>query len=92
MAESATNRVILYSTGSCPACDHSKRLLNQWAIPFTELRVDQDRTALRQMMRRCSRARTVPQITVDDRWIGGLPELIELDREGRLADLMNVSK
>lgn len=80
-------RVTVYSTGTCPICDKTKQLLSKWSIPYTELRVDQDRDALKEMLELTNHARTVPQIAIDGRWIGGFNELTELHMDGELDDL-----
>jgi glutaredoxin 3 len=80
-------RVKIYSTGTCPICEKTKTLLNKWGIPYEEVRVDMDRDALREMMEVTNRARSVPQITIDGRWIGGFNELTELHMDGELDSL-----
>ena len=84
------NRVKIYSTGICPICDKTKSLLSKWKIAYQELRVDQDRTALREMSELTQGARTVPQISIDGKWIGGFSELTELHMDGDLDQLMVV--
>ena len=82
------SRVKIYSTATCPVCDKAKALLTKWKIGYTELRVDQDRSGLREMSEVTNGARTVPQIVVDGRWIGGFSELTELHMDGELDSLM----
>jgi len=82
------NRVKIYSTGVCPICDKTKNLLAKWNISYDEIRVDQDHSGLREMAAITNGARTVPQITIDGKWIGGFSELTELHMEGELDDLM----
>lgn len=82
------NRLTIYSTGICPICDNTKNLLRKWKIPFTEVRVDRDREGLREMLQLTNHARTVPQIAIDGRWIGGFNELTELHMEGALGELV----
>lgn len=81
-------RVIIYSTGTCPVCDNTKNLLQKWRIPYEEARVDLDRDRLKEMLGVTNHARTVPQITIDGKWIGGFTELTELHMEGELDDLV----
>jgi len=81
-------RVTIYSTGTCPICDNTKKLLNKWQIPFDEVRVDLDRDKLREMLELTDHARNVPQIAVDGKWIGGFTELTEMHMEGELDDLV----
>ncbi|MFA7098252.1 MAG: glutaredoxin domain-containing protein [Gammaproteobacteria bacterium] len=80
-------RVKIYSTGICPICDNTKNLLRKWKISFDEVRVDLDRAGLREMHEVTNHARTVPQIVIDGRWIGGFNELTEMHMEGALDDL-----
>jgi glutaredoxin 3 len=81
-------RVRIYSTGTCPICDKAKTVLTKWNIPYQEIRVDQDRDGLQEMLRLTNNARTVPQIIIDDKWIGGFTELTELHMDGELDELV----
>lgn len=81
-------RVKIYSTGTCPICDNTKALLGKWRIPFDEARVDQDRAALKEMLEITNHARTVPQIAIDGKWIGGFNELTEMHMDGELDVLV----
>jgi glutaredoxin 3 len=82
------SRVKVYSTGICPICDKTKALLKKWSIPFEDVRVDTDQAALREFSTVTNGARTVPQITIDGKWIGGFTELTELHMDDQLDDLM----
>ena len=81
-------RLTVYSTGICPICDKTKALLKKWQIPYNEVRVDQDQAGLREFSLLTNGARTVPQIAIDGKWIGGFSELTELHMEDELTDLM----
>lgn len=81
-------RIKVYSTGTCPICDKVKLLLDKWHIPYSEARVDQDREAMKEMLEISNHARTVPQITIDGKWIGGFSELTEMHMDGELDELM----
>lgn len=82
------SRVIVYSTGICPICVKAKALLKKWNIPFDEIRIDEQQEALREFSRVTNGARTVPQITIDGRCIGGFSELTELHMDGALDEMM----
>ena len=82
-------RVTVYSTGICPICDKTKALLKKWNIDFSEARVDTDQTARREFSQITNGARTVPQITIDGKWIGSFSELTELHMDDKLDHLMN---
>ena len=81
-------RVKIYGTGICPICDRAKKLLDKWKIPFDEIRIDLDREALQEFASVTNGARMVPQITIDNKWIGGFTELTELHMEDALNELM----
>lgn len=83
-----TERVKVYSTGRCPMCDKVKMLLTKWRIPYQEVPVDRDRAGLVEMSQLTNGARTVPQIAIDNRWIGGFMELTELHMEDKLDHLV----
>jgi glutaredoxin 3 len=81
-------RVKIYSTGRCPICDNTKSLLRKWKIEYQEVLVDQDQAGLREMSKITRGARTVPQIAIDDKWIGGFSDLTEMHMDGELDQLM----
>lgn len=81
-------RIKVFSTGMCPICEKTKSLLTKWSIPYEEARIDTDMTARREFTRITNGARTVPQIAIDGKWIGGFTELTELHMEDELDDLV----
>jgi glutaredoxin 3 len=80
------HRVQVYTTPSCPYCVRAKRLLEARGIPFAEIDVAHDDALRGEIMERTGR-RTVPQIFIDERSIGGFEELAALDQAGELAGL-----
>ena len=81
-------RVKIYSTGTCPICDKAKTLLKKWGIAYDEARIDLDRGLMREFSEVTSGARTVPQLTIDGKHIGGFNELTMMHMEGELDELM----
>ncbi len=81
-------RVTVYSTASCPICDRAKAVLDKWRIDFDEVRIDDDRAGMKEFTEVTNGARTVPQIIIDGRLIGGFSELTELHMDGELDELM----
>jgi glutaredoxin len=67
-------KAIVWSKNSCPFCDQAKGLLNMKGIEFEERNVSKDWTK-EQLMEAVPNARTVPQIFLDDKLIGGFTEL-----------------
>ncbi|WP_417067869.1 glutaredoxin 3 [Niveibacterium terrae] len=81
-------RVTMYSTAVCPYCLRAEQLLKSRGVEAIEkIRVDLDPEARERMVEQTGR-RTVPQIFIDDRHIGGCDELYALDRAGGLAPLL----
>ncbi len=77
-------KVKIYSTAMCPFCDRAKMLLKKRDIEFTELRVDQDVKLFEEMLALSNGRRSVPQIFIDDKHIGGYDDLVDFDMEGGL--------
>jgi glutaredoxin 3 len=84
-------RLTVYSTGSCPICEQTKKLLSKWAINYDEIRLDQEPDEHRRFKELTNGARMVPQILIDGKWIGGFTELTEMHMDDQLDELMEVS-
>ena len=81
-------KVTMYSTGSCPFCTMAERLLAAKGVAAIEkIRVDLDPGRRDEMIARTGR-RTVPQIYVGERHVGGFDDLATLDRAGGLDPLL----
>jgi glutaredoxin 3 len=80
-------KVEIYSSMFCGYCHRAKQLLKQRGIAFTEIDVGGDEKRRTEMVQRTGGRRTVPQIFIDDRHVGGCEELYALDRQGGLAPL-----
>ncbi|MBT4838745.1 MAG: glutaredoxin [Methylococcales bacterium] len=79
----------VYSTQNCPICVKAKNVLTKWGIDYEEVRVDESREGLKEMSELTNGARTVPQITIEGKWIGGFSELTELHMDGDLDHLIS---
>ena len=78
----------MYSTALCSYCQRAERLFRAKGIVDIErIRVDLQPERRREMMEKSGR-RTVPQIWIDDRHIGGYDDLAALDRAGHLDPLL----
>jgi glutaredoxin 3 len=75
--------VTVYVSDWCPYCQRAKGLLTQKNVTFREINVEEDDKFREEMISRSSR-RTVPQIFIGDRHVGGCDDLFELDRSGEL--------
>jgi glutaredoxin 3 len=77
----------MYVTASCPFCRAAERLLAQKGAQIEKIRVDLQPGRRAEMMQKSGR-RTVPQIWIGDRHVGGCDDLHALDREGKLDPLL----
>ena len=80
--------VVVYSSANCPYCVRAKDLLERKGILFEEIRVDLDPAERDVMMERTGR-RTVPQIFINNKPIGGCDDLYALEKSGELAKLLS---
>jgi glutaredoxin 3 len=80
--------VEIYTTPSCPYCHAAKRLLAKKGAKFTEIDVSQDADLRYAMTQRAGGRRTVPQIFIDGRHVGGSDDIHDLDQEGQLDLLL----
>lgn len=79
--------VLMYSTPWCPFCVRAKRLLTEKGVVFTDIDISGS-GELRQEMIQRSGQRTVPQIWIGERHIGGCDDLYALERKGQLDSLL----
>lgn len=81
-------KIEVYSTAVCPYCVAAKNLLKAKGLAWDEIRVDADLAQREAMLARSGGHRTVPQIFVNDQFVGGYDELVAADRSGKLAELL----
>ncbi len=79
--------IIVYTSRLCPYCTMAKKLLDRKGAAFSEIDVD-SKPGLRQELMDKSKRRTVPQIYIGDRHIGGFDDLQALDNRGELDPLL----
>lgn len=79
--------IVIYSSLTCPYCDHAKNLLDQKGIAYNEINVDRDPSKLKEMVEKTGE-RTVPQIFIDGKHIGGFSDLKHLSENGTLDNIL----
>lgn len=82
-----TPRIEIYGTEFCSFCAAARMLLKRKGLSYEDISVSGDRQA-REEMQKLSGRRTVPQIFIDGRPIGGFEELDTLDESGELDRLL----
>jgi len=80
--------IVMYSTGWCGYCERARALLQRKGLGFREIKVDEDPAERQAMISRSGGRRTVPQIFVGDRHVGGFEELYALDKTGELDTML----
>lgn len=81
-------KVLMYSTAVCPYCIRAEQLLHRKGVTEIEkMRVDLQPELRVAMMERTGR-RTVPQIYINDQYVGGYDDLAALDHAGKLDPLL----
>lgn len=80
----------MYMTASCPFCQSAERLLAQKGAAVEKIRVDLEPARRDEMVQKSGR-RTVPQIWIGSRHVGGCDDLHALDRAGGLDPLLKAS-
>ncbi|MEJ0046528.1 MAG: glutaredoxin 3 [Rhodospirillales bacterium] len=80
--------VVMYTTAVCPFCQRAERLLTERGVTaIDKIRVDLQPEQRMAMMQKTGR-RTVPQIYIGERHVGGYDDLAALDRAGGLTPLL----
>ena len=80
--------VEIYTWASCPYCLRAKALLQSKGVSYQEHSVDGDEAARGEMIKRTGGARSLPQIFINQRHVGGCDDLHALDARGQLDPLL----
>ena len=83
-------RVLMYATAACPFCQSAERLLVAKGVQIDKVRVDLEPERRAEMQKKSGR-RTVPQIWIGERHVGGCDDLYALEREGKLDPLLKAT-
>jgi glutaredoxin 3 len=78
----------IYTTRVCPYCIRAKNLLNAKDVDFKEIDLTGDDAGREALLKRSGGMRTVPQIFINGRHIGGYDNLAELEDTGELDRLL----
>ena len=81
-------KVVIYTVPFCNFCSAAKHLLNKKKINFEEIDIGYDDKKREEMLKKSNGARTIPQIFIGEKHIGGYVELRALDKDGKLNSLL----
>ena len=85
----AVAKVEIYTTSYCPYCVRAKSLLESKGVAFEEIDVTGNDAMREKMIELAGGRRTVPEIFINGRIIGGYDDLRALDDEGGLDRLLS---
>ena len=78
----------IYTWSRCPFCYRAKALLQDKGIEFSEYCIDGDEQAREKMTQRANGSRSLPQIFINDKHIGGCDEIYTLEANNQLDPLL----
>ena len=81
-------KVEIYTTFICPYCHAAKDLLSKKGVDFTEVSLNKKPHERETMIARAKGGKSVPQIFINDRHIGGCDDLYALDAADELDALL----
>jgi len=83
--------VLMYCTAACPFCQSAEQLLLRKGARIEKVRVDLQPERRGEMVQKSGGRRTVPQIWIGSRHVGGCDDLYALEREGKLDPLLEAT-
>ncbi len=83
-------KIVMYCGRFCGYCTAAERLLQSKNVKYERIKVDEDPSMFEHMMKITGR-RTIPQIFIDDRHIGGFDDLVAINHSGELDTLLNLT-
>jgi glutaredoxin 3 len=84
-------KIEIYTWSRCPFCLRAKALLDRKGVEYSEYCIDGDEEARDKMAQRANGRRSLPQIFINDRHIGGCDNLYDLESQGELDSLLETS-
>ncbi len=83
-------KVVIYTGPMCNFCSAAKHLLNKKKISYEEIDIGYDEKKRDEMLKKSNGAKTIPQIFIEDKHVGGYVELKALESEGKLDSLLGI--
>ena len=83
-------KVVIYTGPICNFCSAAKHLLNKKKVNYEEIDIGYDEKKREEMLKKSNGAKTIPQIFIGEKHIGGYVELRALDIDGKLNSLLEI--
>ena len=81
-------KVVIYTGPMCNYCSAAKHLLNKKKINYEEIDIGYDDKKREEMLKKSNGAKTIPQIFIEEKHVGGYVELKALENKGELDSLL----
>ena len=81
-------KIEIYTWKTCPFCTRAKQLLDMKDVDYTEYMIQGDDDARAKMVERTGGPKSVPQIFIDNKHIGGCDDIHALEAKGELDPLL----
>ena len=79
---------VIFGRPGCPYCVRAKQLLERKGVAYKEINLSSEPPEVRIELMQRTNHRTVPQIFINDQFIGGFDQLYTLERDGKLDPLL----
>ena len=83
-------KVVIYTGPMCNFCSAAKHLLNKKKISYEEIDIGYDDKKREEMLKKSNGAKTIPQIFIEEKHLGGYVELKALENKGELDLLLGI--
>ena len=81
-------KVVIYMGPMCNYCSAAKHLLNKKKVSYEEINIGYDEKKRDEMLKKSNGAKTIPQIFIEEKHVGGYVELKALENKGELDRLL----
>ena len=84
-------KIDIFTSRTCPYCVRAKSLLKGKGVLFNEFEIDGNPELIAESVKRSDGAKTVPQIFIENYYVGGYDDLAALDQNGKLDSLLGLN-
>ena len=81
-------KVVIYSTRICPYCMRAKNFFEKHKIKYKEINIEESNIS-REELQEIAGSYTVPQIFINDKYIGGYDSLLKMYQNNELESIIN---
>ena len=78
----------IYGTTWCPSCVSAKKFFDELGLDYEEINIE-DKGMSREDLAELTGGHTVPQIVINDNYVGGFSDLMMLNQSGKLKKILS---